>query len=78
MKKIKKGNEFIEVHSNDNGTFLVFGAEVPEQKAIKSSSSGSLFNVPYLPPRRKSYEMNLSEKDKEKLIKALSNGKATV
>ena len=28
MTKIKNCNEFIEVHSNENGTFLVFGAEV--------------------------------------------------
>lgn len=27
MTKIKNGNEFIEVHENENGTFLVFGAE---------------------------------------------------
>lgn len=42
MTKIKKGNEFIEVHSNENGMFLVFGAEVDgKRKAYEMSLSNA-------------------------------------
>lgn len=54
MEKIKKGNEFIEVHHGEHGTFLLFGAE---------------FGT-----KRVAYEINLSEDDKVKLVKALYDG----